>query len=49
MILETDRLKLRPFQMSDLDPFVAYRSDPEVARYQGWDAPYPVEKSRRFH
>ena len=48
MILETQRLKLRPFQMSDLDPFVAYRSDPEVARYQGWDAPYPVEKAAAF-
>lgn len=48
MILETQRLKLRPFQKSDLTPFVAYRSDPEVARYQGWDAPYPVEKAVAF-
>lgn len=48
MILETQRLKLRPFQKSDLAPFVAYRSDPEVARYQGWDAPYPVEKAAAF-
>jgi RimJ/RimL family protein N-acetyltransferase len=48
MIFETERLKLRPFQKSDLDSFVAYRSDPEVARYQGWDAPYPVEKAVAF-
>ncbi len=48
MILETQRLKLRPFQKSDLDSFVAYRSDPEVARYQSWDAPYPVEKAAAF-
>jgi aminoglycoside 6'-N-acetyltransferase len=48
MILETQRLKLRPFQKTDLLPFVAYRSDPEVARYQGWDAPYPVEKAVAF-
>jgi aminoglycoside 6'-N-acetyltransferase len=48
MVLETQRLKLRSFQKSDLAPFVAYRSDPEVARYQGWDAPYPVEKAAAF-
>jgi RimJ/RimL family protein N-acetyltransferase len=30
----TERLTLRPFQADDLPDFVAYRSDPEVARYQ---------------
>jgi len=48
MILETQRLILRPFQKSDVTSFVAYRSDPEVARYQGWDAPYPVERAVAF-
>jgi len=48
LILETPRLILRPFQDSDLEPFVAYRSDPEVARYQGWDAPYSVERATEF-
>ena len=48
LILETPRLILRPFQDSDLEPFVAYRSDPEVARYQGWEAPYSVESAREF-
>jgi RimJ/RimL family protein N-acetyltransferase len=38
--LTTDRLVLRRFHGDDLDPFVAHRSDPEVARYQSWDAPY---------
>jgi RimJ/RimL family protein N-acetyltransferase len=38
--LDTNRLSLRPMQDADLEPFAAYRSDPEVARYQGWDAPY---------
>ena len=33
---ETPRLLLRPFQDSDLETFVAYRSDPGVPRYQGW-------------
>jgi len=33
----TERLSLRPFRVDDLAAFVAYRSDPEVARYQSWD------------
>lgn len=40
LVLETPRLRLRPFTMADLDTFLAYRSDPDVARYQGWNAPY---------
>jgi aminoglycoside 6'-N-acetyltransferase len=47
-ILETPRLVLRPFAEEDLDAFVAYRSDPEVARYQSWAAPYPPEKARQL-
>lgn len=39
--LVTARLRLRRFQLGDLDAFVAYRSSAEVARYQSWDAPYP--------
>ncbi|PKO19255.1 MAG: GNAT family N-acetyltransferase [Chloroflexi bacterium HGW-Chloroflexi-10] len=38
--LETPRLILRSFQMTDVDVFAAYRSDPEIAEYQGWEAPY---------
>jgi aminoglycoside 6'-N-acetyltransferase len=45
---ETVRLILRPFQDDDLEPCIAYRSDPQVARYQGWDAPYPREKVIAF-
>ena len=33
MILETDRLILRPYDMSDADDVHAYGSDPEVCRY----------------
>ena len=36
--LTTARLRLRHFQMSDLDAFVAMRHDPAVARYQGWSS-----------
>lgn len=46
--LETKRLLLRSFQDLDLDSFVAYRSDPMVARYQGWDAPYSRTQATAF-
>ena len=35
--LETERLRLRRFAEADLPAFIAYRNDPEVARYQSWD------------
>lgn len=33
---ETPRLRARPFTGADVDAFVAYRADPDVARYQSW-------------
>ena len=33
---ETPRLRARAFTLADLDEFVAYRADPDVARYQSW-------------
>lgn len=36
--LETPRLILRHFQASDVPTLLAYRNDPEVARYQGWSS-----------
>jgi RimJ/RimL family protein N-acetyltransferase len=36
VLFETSRLRMRPMVDADLDSFVAYRSDPEVARYQSW-------------
>src|SRR5271170_4736769 len=42
------RVVLRRFRAEDVAEFVAYRSDPEVARYQSWDAPYPQEEGERF-
>lgn len=35
--LETARLRLRRFTDADLPAFLAYRNDPEVARYQSWE------------
>jgi RimJ/RimL family protein N-acetyltransferase len=34
--LKTSRLILRRFKDEDLSAFLAYRNDPEVARYQSW-------------
>ena len=38
-VLSTDRLMLRPLAAEDRDTIFAYRSDPDVARYQGWKPP----------
>ncbi len=42
------RVVVRRFGPQDVAEFVAYRSDAEVARYQSWDAPYPLEEGERF-
>jgi RimJ/RimL family protein N-acetyltransferase/GNAT superfamily N-acetyltransferase len=44
--LRTDRLLLRPMRADDAEPLAARRSDPDVARYQNWTAPYPLEVAR---
>src|SRR3954454_8537034 len=46
--LRTARLILRRFTLEDAEPFAAYRSDPAVARFQSWDAPYAAERARGF-
>ena len=45
MLITTERLTLRRFRASDAPALAAYRSDPGVARYQSWDAPFGVEKA----
>ena len=45
--LGSRRLLVRRFADSDVEPFLAYRSDPEVERYQGWGE-YTREEARRF-
>lgn len=47
-ILEAPRLILRPFEDQDAGPFSEYRSDPEVARYQGWEVPYTLQQATDF-
>ena len=45
MLLETARLGLRRFRAQDTPAFAVYRSDPAVARYQGWTAPVSADSA----
>lgn len=45
--LATERLLLRRLQPGDLERFAAYRADPVLARYQGWN-PMRHEEARAF-
>lgn len=42
------RVVVRRFHPDDVPKFVAYRSCEQIARYQSWDAPYPLEEGERF-
>lgn len=44
--IQTERLVLRRFRAEDAAALAAYRTDPEVARYQSWSAPYSLDKAR---
>lgn len=43
--IRTERLSISPLTYADLDQFVAYRQDPQVARFQGWDTSYSKEQA----
>ena len=45
-MLQTDRLLLRRVRPDDVEPLVVRRNHPEVARYQDWATPYPIERAR---
>jgi len=45
--IRTDRLVLRALRPEDVDAFVAYRADPDVARYQSW-SDYTFERGEAF-
>ncbi len=47
-MIATDRLLLRPFEAGDAPAFAAYRSEPDVARYQSWDTSYSRADAERF-
>ncbi len=46
MRLTLPGLEVSPLTAADLAPFVAYRRDPAVARYQSWDADYSAADAR---
>jgi RimJ/RimL family protein N-acetyltransferase len=46
--LLSERLILRRFRRSDIAAFAGYRTDPGVARFQGWDAPYSLQQAEQF-
>ena len=48
LLIKTARLLLRPFQETDLAAFAAYRSIPDVARYQSWESPYTLDQAIAF-
>jgi RimJ/RimL family protein N-acetyltransferase len=47
--LTTARCRPRPFRESDLPAFARYRSDPQTARYQGWDCPFTRSDAERLY
>lgn len=46
MLIATERLVLRRFRSSDAETLAAYRSDPDVARYQSWTPPVTLDQAR---
>lgn len=46
--IRTRRLVIRRFTPGDARALSEYRSDPEVARFQGWQSPYTEEAARAF-
>ena len=46
--LQSERLLIRPFLKSDLEAFSAYRSDPDIAKYQSWEIPYTMKQALLF-
>ncbi len=45
-VLRTERLEISPLAEADLGAFVAYRRDPDVARYQSWLLDYSLADAR---
>lgn len=45
--LQTRRLILRRFTAKDAESFLAYRNDPQIARYQGWEG-CSAEEAKEF-
>ena len=46
--LLTSRLSIEPLCENDLDTFISYRQDPEIARYQGWEPTYSKQQAQEL-
>ncbi|MEM7121970.1 MAG: GNAT family protein [Pseudomonadota bacterium] len=46
--IETERLVIRRFARGDAARFCTYRSIPDVALYQSWEAPYSLAEAEAF-
>src|SRR4051794_34011518 len=42
------RLRIEPLEEADIEAFVAYRQNPDVARFQSWDATYSEQDAARL-
>ena len=47
-LFATPRLTLRRFCTDDLAPFLSYRNDPELSRYQDWTPNFNEEEGQAF-
>ena len=48
IVLIGERVVVEPFAVGDLAALVAYRNDPQIARYQGWALPFTDEQAARL-
>lgn len=48
VLVSTERLIIRRFGAADAAAFAAYRSDPQVARYQSWEVPVSARDAERL-
>lgn len=46
--LISQRLSIEPLSLADLDSFLRYRQDPDIARYQSWDPGYSEAQAREL-
>ncbi len=47
LLLETERLILRPIEVGDLEALHTIRSTPEIAQFDGWDVSQSLEDTRK--
>ena len=48
MFVRTERLTVRRFTAADAGRFAAYRSDPDVARFQSWEPPVALAEAQQI-